>query len=78
MHIVDVECILDEEDVWSRQGRVTGRTGHNFLSDRWITIKILHEFPDAHFHIMDAESILVEEEVWSRQASVTVRKDNNF
>ena len=75
---MDVECILDEEDVWSRQGRVTGRTGHNFLSDRWITIKILHEFQDALFHIVDVESILGEEEVWTRQATVTIRTGNNL
>jgi hypothetical protein len=28
--IVDVESILGEEEVWSRQDRVTVRTGHNF------------------------------------------------
>jgi hypothetical protein len=71
---VDVEWIIDEEDVWSRQGRLTGRTSHKFLSDRWITIKILHEFQDALFHIVDVESILGDEEIWSRQVRVTVRK----
>jgi hypothetical protein len=29
-HIVDVESILGEEEVWSRQARVTVPTGHNF------------------------------------------------
>jgi hypothetical protein len=75
---VDVESILGEEEVWSRQARVTGRTGHNFWSDRWIAIKILHEFPDALFHIVDVESILGEENVWSCQGRVTVRKGNKF
>jgi hypothetical protein len=28
--IVDAESILGEEEVWSRQARVTGRTGHKF------------------------------------------------
>jgi hypothetical protein len=29
-HIVDMESILGEDEVWSRQARVTVRTGHNF------------------------------------------------
>jgi hypothetical protein len=29
-HIVDVESILGEEEVWSRQARLTVRTSHNF------------------------------------------------
>jgi len=29
-HIVDVETILGEDEVWSRQARVTVRKGHNF------------------------------------------------
>jgi hypothetical protein len=29
-HIVDVESILGEKEVWSRQARVTVRKGHNF------------------------------------------------
>jgi hypothetical protein len=28
-HIMDVESILGEEEVWSRQARVTVRRGHN-------------------------------------------------
>ena len=75
---MNVESILGEEEIWSRQARVTVREGNNFWSDRWIEIKILHEFLDALFHIVDVESILDEKEVWSRQARVTVRKDNNF
>ena len=60
---MDVESLLGEDEVWSRQGRVTGRTGHKFLSDCWIAIKSLHEFVDALFHIVDRESILGEDEV---------------
>jgi len=77
-HIVNVESILDEEEVLSSQARVTVRKGHNFLSHRWIAIKILPEFPEAFFLIVDVESILGEEEVWSRQARVTGRVDHNF
>jgi hypothetical protein len=75
--IVDVESILGEEEVWSRQARVTVRRGHNVWTDRWIVIKILQMFPDTLFHIMDGEKILGEEEIWSRQARVTIRKCNN-
>jgi len=77
-HIVDVETILGEEEVWSRQARVTVRKGHNFWSRRWIEIKILPEFPLAFFHIVDVESILGEEEVWSRQGRVTGRTGHNI
>jgi hypothetical protein len=77
-HGVDVESILDEEEVWSRQTRVKVRKDHNFRSDCWIAIKLLMEFSDSLFHGVDMESILGEEEVWSRQARVTVRKGQNF
>jgi hypothetical protein len=59
-------------EVWSRQARVTVRKGHNFLSDRWIAIKLLVEFPDALFHGVVVESIVGEVEVWSRHARLTV------
>jgi chemotaxis signal transduction protein len=78
LHIVDVESIVVDEEVWSLYARVTVRKGHNFWSDRWIEIKSLHEFPDALFHIVDVESILGEEEIWSRKARVSVRKGHNF
>jgi hypothetical protein len=77
-HIVDVETILGEEEVWSRQARVTVRKDHNFWFRRWIAIKILPEFPLAFFHIVDVESILGEEEVWSSQGRVTGRTGHNF
>jgi len=48
------------------------------LSDRWIAIKLLLEFPDAIYHVVDEESILCDDEVWSSQASVTVRNSHNF
>jgi len=51
-----------------------GSKGHNFLSDRWITIKLLLEFPDERFHGVDEESILADDEVWSSQAGWTGRK----
>jgi hypothetical protein len=51
-----------------------GSKGHNFLSDRWIAIKLLLEFPDALFHGVDEESILDDDEVWSSQAGWTVER----
>jgi hypothetical protein len=77
-HIVDVETILGEEEIWSRQARLTVRKGHNFWSRRWIAIKILPEFPEACFEIVDVESILGEEEVRSRQGRVTGQTGHNF
>jgi hypothetical protein len=74
---VDVESRLGEEEVWSRQVRVTVRKGNNFCSDRWIQIKILPEFPEAFFQIVDVESILDDENVWSRQRRVTGRTSHN-
>jgi hypothetical protein len=66
---VDVESILCEEEVWSRQASVTFRKGNNFWSDRLISIEILLEFPEAFSPYSGCvESIVGEEEVWSRQA----------
>ena len=56
---VDEESILGDDEVWSRQARVTVRNGHNFQCDSWIAVKLLLEFPDALFHRVDDESILV-------------------
>jgi len=65
---VDEEWILGDFEVWSRQTLVTVRNGHKFLSDRWIAVKLLLEFPDALLHGVDEESILGDDEVWWRQA----------
>jgi len=59
---VDEESILGEMEVWSRHAKV-----YNFLSDRWIAVKLLLEFPYALLHGVDEESILGDDEVWSRQ-----------
>jgi len=73
-----VESIIGEVEVWSRHARGTVRKGHNFGSDRWITIKLLLELPDTLIHGVDVESIIGEVEVWSRHARVMVRKSHNF
>ena len=36
-----MESLLVEEDVMSRQAGIKGEKGHNFLSDRWIALKVL-------------------------------------
>jgi hypothetical protein len=55
-----------------------GSKGHNFRSDRWIAIKLLHEFLDALFHGVDEGSIVGDDKVWSSQAGWTVRKAITF
>jgi hypothetical protein len=45
-----------------------GSEGHIFPFDRWISIKLLLEFPHALFHAVYEESILGDDEVWSSQA----------
>jgi len=69
---VDEESILSDDEVQSSQAGWTVRRGHNFLSGRWIAIKLLLEFPDALFHGVDEESIVGDDEVWSSQAGWTV------
>jgi hypothetical protein len=56
--------------VSSFETRVPIQKGHNFCSDRWISLKLLQEFPDAVFLVVDVESPLGEEEVSSLETSV--------
>ena len=67
---VDVESLLGEMDVSSRQTRVPVRKVPNFLSDRWIDLKIIEEFCDAVFLGVDVESVLGEAEVLLFQTRV--------
>jgi len=80
MHF-SMEWMRDRYSVmmWSVEpGWMDGLKGHNFLSDLWIAIKLLLEFPDALFHGVDEGSILGDDEVWSSQASWTGRKAITF
>jgi hypothetical protein len=36
-----MESLLVEVDVMSRQTGIKAEKGHNFLSDRWIVLKVL-------------------------------------
>jgi hypothetical protein len=60
-----VESQIGEADVSSLETRVPVRKGHNFGYDRWITLKILEEFPDAVYLGVDVESLIGEADVSS-------------
>jgi hypothetical protein len=57
---------------------IIAETGPNFWSDRWISLKFLHEFPEALFLVVPMESLLVEDEVLSRQTGITAETCHNF
>jgi hypothetical protein len=73
-----VESILVEVEVSALETRVPVRKGHNVWSDRWISPKFLHEFPDAVFLGVAMESLLGEAEDSSPQSRVRVRKGHNI
>jgi hypothetical protein len=61
-----------------RQTETTAKKGYNFLSDRWIALKLLQLFSDAVSLQVRIESLLDEEEVLSSQTEITAEKGNNF
>jgi len=73
-----MEALLDEEEVLSRQTRITAKNGHNFWCDRWIALKVLQLFPEAIFLLVPLESLLVEAEVLSCKTGITAEKGHNF
>jgi hypothetical protein len=73
-----VESLLGDAEVSSPATRVPVGKGHHFCSDRWISLKILQEFPDGVFLGVDVESLLGEAEVSSPTTRVPVRKGHNF
>ena len=73
-----MELLLGEAEVSSLQTRLPIRKGHNFCSNRWITLKIIEELPDDVFLGVDVETPLGEAEVSSLQTRVPVRKGPNF
>jgi len=75
---VDVESLLGDAEESSLATRVPVRKGHNFCSDRWISLKILQEFPDVVFQGVDVESLLDDAETSSPATRVPVRKGHNF
>jgi len=73
-----VESLLDATEVSSLETGVRVQKGHNFRSDRWISLKILQEFPEAVFLGVDVESLLADAEVSSPATIVPVRKGHYF
>jgi hypothetical protein len=67
---VPLESVLVENDVFSRQTGITSKKGQNFLSDRWIALKVLQLFPDPVFLEALLESLLVENEVLLSQTRI--------
>jgi hypothetical protein len=58
-----MESLLVKVGVWSLQTWMTAQKGHHIWSDRWITLKVLQEFPEAVLLVVPMESLLVEAEV---------------
>jgi hypothetical protein len=73
-----VESPLDQVDVASLEINLRVCKGHNFGSDRWISLKSLQEFPHAVFLGLDVESPLGQAEVASLEISLRVWKGHNF
>jgi hypothetical protein len=73
-----VESQLGDAYVLSLETGVPVRKGHNFGSDRWLSLKILQEFPDTAFLEVDVESLLDDAMVSSLETRVPVRKGHNF
>jgi hypothetical protein len=73
-----MESLVDEEEVLSRQTRITPEKGYKFWSDRWIALNVLHEVPDAVVVVVPMESLVVEEYSFSRQIATTAKKGYNF
>jgi len=55
-----MEFLLDKYEVLSLQTEITVEKGHNFWSDRWITMKVLQYFPEDVFIVLPMESLLDE------------------
>jgi hypothetical protein len=75
---VDVESLLHDSEVSSLETGVRIPMGHNFRSDRLISLKILQEFPDAVFLGVDVESLLGDAEVSSPVTIKPFQKGHNF
>jgi len=73
-----VESLLADAEVSSLETGVRVQKGHNFRSDRWISLKILQEFPEAVFLGVYVVSLLNHADVSSLETGVRVRKGHNF
>jgi hypothetical protein len=73
-----VESLLADAEVSSLETGVRVRKGHNFRYDRWISLKIFQEFPEAVFLGVYVVSLLGDVEVSLPETKVPVRKGHNF
>jgi hypothetical protein len=71
-------CVVFEARVINLCDRDIATKGHNFWSDRWISLKFLQEFPEAVFLGVYVESLLGDAEVSSLQTRVSVEKRHKF
>jgi len=60
---VAMESKFGDREVWLGETRVTAQKGLNFLSDRWIVLKVLQVFSEAVFFGVAIKSILSDMEV---------------
>jgi hypothetical protein len=73
-----VESLLGEAEVSGLETSVPVRKGCNFLSDGWIALKFIQEFPDAVSLTVNVESLLGEAFVCALESRLPVRKGRNF
>jgi len=52
--------------------------GHNFCSDRWISLKFLQDILDAVILGVDVESLIGKADASSLETRVPVRNNHNF
>jgi hypothetical protein len=61
-----------------RQPWVSTQKSHNILSDRWITLKVLHGFPEVVFRGVYTECLLGDEDVWSTEQEYRLKRSITF
>jgi len=62
-----MESLLVEEEILSRETRITAEKRYNFWSDRWIVLKQLQWFLETRLLLLPMEDLPLEEEVLWRQ-----------
>jgi hypothetical protein len=60
------------------QPGVSAHKGHNFWSDSWMALKILHGFPEAVFIGVAMEWLLGDEDVWSWELEYALKRAITF
>jgi hypothetical protein len=64
--------------IFGRPPYVSAQKGHNILSDRWITFKVLPGFPEAVFRGVAMEWLLGDEDVWSLELEYRLKRAITF